>query len=120
MAGPYQIQAAIAAVHADAPTAAATDWSQIVQLYDQLLDHMPTTIVALNRAIAVAELDGPQPALAIVDALDLDNYHLYHAARAELLQRLDRVDEAATAYERALDLTTNEVERDYLRGAEPS
>ena len=102
MPGPYQIQAAIAAVHADAPTAAATDWSQIVQLYDQLLGYTPTPIVALNRAIAVAELDGPHPALAIIDDLDLDDYHLYHAARADLLQRLDRLDEAAAAYDRAL------------------
>ena len=85
MPGPYQIQAAIAAVHADAPTAEATDWSQIVRLYDQLLVWMPTAIVALNRAIAIAELDGPEPALAIVDRLELDNYHLFHAARAEFL-----------------------------------
>ena len=95
MPGPYQIQAAIAAVHADASTADATDWSQIVQLYDQLLLYMPTPIVALNRAIAVAELDGPAPALAILDQLDLDNYHLYHAARADLLQRLGRFDDAS-------------------------
>jgi RNA polymerase sigma-70 factor (ECF subfamily) len=92
MPGPYQIQAAIAAVHADATTADATDWSQIVQLYDQLLVFMPTPIVALNRAIAVAELDGPAAALAIIDDLDLDldldRYHLYHAARADLLERL--------------------------------
>ena len=86
MPGPYQIQAAIAAVHADASTAEATDWSQIVQLYDQLLLYTPTPIVALNRAIAVAELDGPAPALAILDQLDLDNFHLYHAARADLLR----------------------------------
>lgn len=85
MPGPYQIQAAIAAVHTDAPSAAATDWSQIVQLYDQLRMFMPTPIVALNRAIAVGELDGAVPALAILDALELDNYHLYHAARADLL-----------------------------------
>jgi RNA polymerase sigma-70 factor (ECF subfamily) len=115
MPGPYQIQAAIAAVHADAPTAAATDWSQIVQLYDQLLRWMPTPVVALNRAIAVSELDGPRPALDILDGLDLANYHLYHAARADLLQRLDRPDEAADAYVRALELATNEVERDHLR-----
>ena len=70
----------------------ATDWSQIVQLYDQLLGYTPTPIVALNRAIAVAELDGPHPALAIIDNLDLDDYHLYHAARADLLQKLDRLD----------------------------
>jgi RNA polymerase sigma-70 factor, ECF subfamily len=113
--GPYQIQAAIAAVHADAYTAAATDWSQIVQLYDQLLSHTPTPIVALNRAIAIAELDGPGPALAVVDQLDLDSYHLYHAARADLLHRLHRSDDAAVAYDRALDLTTNAVERDHLR-----
>ena len=115
MPGPYQIQAAIAAVHADASTAAATDWSQIVQLYDQLMACMPTSIVELNRAIAIAELDGPAPALAILDDLELDNYYLYHAARADLLQRLDRFDDAAIAYDRALDLTANAVERDHLR-----
>jgi RNA polymerase sigma-70 factor (ECF subfamily) len=115
MPGPYQIQAAIAAVHADASTADATDWSQIVQLYDQLLVYMPSTVVALNRAIAVAELEGPAPALAILEQLDLDNYHLYHAARADLLQRLGRLDEAGVAYDRALDLTTNDVERDHLQ-----
>ena len=102
-------------MHADAPIAAATDWSQIVALYDQLLAFTPTPIVALNRAIAVAELDGPEPALALLDALDLDNYHLYHAARADLLLRVNRPDEAAAEFERALDLTTNEVEREHLR-----
>ncbi len=115
MPGPYQIQAAIAAVHADASTAAATDWSQIVQLYDQLLVHMPTPIIALNRAIAVAEHDGPAPALAILDDLDLDSYYLYHAARADLFERLDRFDDAVTEYDKALELTTNSVERDHLR-----
>ena len=90
MPGPYQIQAAIAAVHSDAPT----DWSQIVQLYDLLLAYTPTPVVALNRAIAVAELDGAAPALAI-----LDNFHLYHPARADLLQRLHRDDEAVVAYD---------------------
>jgi RNA polymerase sigma-70 factor, ECF subfamily len=115
MPGPYQIQAAIAAVHADASTADATDWSQIVQLYDQLLLYMPTPIVALNRAIAVAELDGPAPALAILDQLDLDNFHLYHAARADLLQRLGRFDDARIAYDRSINLATNVVERDHLR-----
>jgi RNA polymerase sigma-70 factor, ECF subfamily len=114
MPGPYQIQAAIAAVHADAPNAASTDWSQIVQLYDLLLVHTPTPVVALNRAIAVAELDGAAPALAILDDLDLDNFHLYHAARADLLQRLQRDDEAVAAYDRALDLATNAIERDHL------
>ena len=113
--GPYQIQAAIAAVHADASTADQTDWSQIVQLYDQLLLYTPTPIVALNRAIAVAELHGPAAALALLDELDLDNYHLYHAARADLLQRLGRADEAATAYDRSIDLATNAVERDHLQ-----
>lgn len=106
MPGPYQIQAAIAAVHSDAPT----DWSQIVQLYDLLLAYTPTPVVALNRAIAVAELDGAAPALAI-----LDNFHLYHPARADLLQRLHRDDEAVVAYDRALDLATNGVERDHLQ-----
>jgi RNA polymerase sigma-70 factor (ECF subfamily) len=115
MPGPYQLQAAIAAVHADAPIAAATDWSQIVALYDQLLTFTPTPIVALNRAIAIAELDGPEPALVLLESLDLDNYHLYHAARADLLLRVGRRDEAAAEFERALDLTTNDVERDLLR-----
>jgi RNA polymerase sigma-70 factor, ECF subfamily len=115
MPGPYQIQAAIAAVHADASTAAATDWAQIVQLYDQLLAFMPTSIVALNRAIAVAELDGPAPALAIVEELDLDNYYLFHAARADLLERLGRAEEAAVAYGVAVALTANAVERDHLQ-----
>ena len=114
MPGPYQIQAAIAAVHADASTAEATDWSQIVQLYDQLLMYTPTPIVALNRAVAVAELDGPAPALALLGELDLDSFHLYHAALADLLQRLGRLDEAAVAYDRAIDLATNAVERDHL------
>jgi RNA polymerase sigma-70 factor (ECF subfamily) len=114
MPGAYQIQAAIAAVHADAPNAADTDWSQIVRLYDQLLALTPTPVVALNRAIAVAELDGPAPALALVDPLDLDDYHLYHATRADLLERLGRVEEADAAYEAALALTTNPVERRQL------
>ncbi len=115
MPGPYQIQAAIAAVHADASTAADTDWSQIVQLYDQLSRFTPTPVVALNRAIAVAELEGPAPALAILDELDLDGYHLYHAARADLLQRLGNDADAALAYDRALALTTNAVEQEHLR-----
>jgi RNA polymerase sigma-70 factor (ECF subfamily) len=115
MPGPYQIQAAINAVHADAATAAGTDWSQIVQLYDQLLVVQPSPVVALNRAIAVAELDGPAVALAIVDRLDLDTYHLFHATRADLLERLGRPDEALVAYEAALARTDNGVERDLLR-----
>jgi RNA polymerase sigma-70 factor, ECF subfamily len=115
MPGPYQIQAAIAAVHTDAASAAATDWSQIVQLYDQLQMFMPTAVVALNRAIAVGELDGPGPALAILDQLELDNYHLYHAARADLLHRLGRCEEALAAYDEAAALATNQVERDHLQ-----
>jgi RNA polymerase sigma-70 factor, ECF subfamily len=115
MPGPYQIQAAIAAVHADAASASQTDWSQIVQLYDQLLSITPTPIVALNRAIAVAELEGPAPALAILDDLDLGNYHLYHAARADLLEQLGRFGDAALAYDVALELATNAVEHDHLQ-----
>ena len=87
--GPYQIQAAINAVHSDAPTAAATDWKQVLQLYDHLFSVAPSPIVALNRAVAVAEVDGPQAALALVDGLDLDRYHVFHAVRADLLRRLD-------------------------------
>ena len=86
-----------------------------MQLYDQLLAFTPTPVVALNRAIAVAELDGPEPALAILDRLDLGSYHLYHAARADLLDRSRRLAEAPTASERALELTSNEVEQTYLR-----
>jgi RNA polymerase sigma-70 factor, ECF subfamily len=115
MPGPYQVQAAIAAVHADAPIAEATDWSQIVQLYDQLLAVNPSPIVRLNRAIAVAELEGPARALAELDQLELDNYHLYHAARADLLERLQRHDEAIASYDRALDEATNEAEREHIR-----
>ncbi|MFP5317693.1 MAG: RNA polymerase sigma factor [Acidimicrobiia bacterium] len=113
--GPYQIQAAINAVHTSAPTAEATDWRQIVQLYDQLLAFTPTPVVALNRAVAVAEVDGPAPALELVDALGLDDYHLLHATRADLLRRLGRLDEAATAYDAALARTDNRAERHLLR-----
>ena len=88
--GPYQIQAAINAVHSDAPVAAATDWGQIMRLYDQLLAVAPSPVVALNRAVAVAEVDGPAAALALVDGLDLDGYYLFHAIRADLLRRLGR------------------------------
>jgi RNA polymerase sigma-70 factor, ECF subfamily len=108
--GPYQIQAAINAVHSDARTTADTDWGQIVQLYDQLLAITPSPVVALNRAIALAELDGPEPALAIVNTLDLDTYHLFHAVRADLLARLTRYDEARDAYDAALALATNAAE----------
>src|SRR5262249_47231494 len=112
--GPYQIQAAINAVHTDAETAADTDWRQIVQLYDQLLAIAPSPVVALNRAVAVAELDGPAVALVAVDALDLDAYHLFHSTRADLLARLGRADEARAAYERALELTGNAAEHALL------
>jgi RNA polymerase sigma-70 factor (ECF subfamily) len=112
--GPYQIQAAINAVHSDAPSAEATDWSQIVQLYDQLMAIAPSPVVALNRAVAVAEIEGPEAALALIDELDLDGYHLFHAIRADLLRRLGRVAEAAAAYGAAIDLTENAAERDFL------
>ena len=114
--GPYQLQAAINAVHSDAPTAADTDWSQIVQLYNHLLTLTPTPIVALNRAVAVAEVDGPAAALEVADALDLTTYYLFHAIRADLLTRLNRPAEAQAAYQTALDLTSNEAEQDFLRG----
>jgi RNA polymerase sigma-70 factor, ECF subfamily len=112
--GPYQIQAAIAAVHSDAPTAARTDWRQILALYDQLRAIAPTPVVGLNRAVAVAELDGPAVALAEVDQLDLDGYHLYHATRADLLRRLDRPADAAAAYDQAIALAENAAERAFL------
>jgi RNA polymerase sigma-70 factor, ECF subfamily len=115
--GPYQIQAAINAVHSDAATAADTDWSQIVRLYDQLLALTPTPVVALNRAVAVAELAGPATALAIVDELDLEAYYLYHAIRADLLRRLGRDREALLAYESAIARTDNAAEQAFLRAA---
>jgi RNA polymerase sigma-70 factor (ECF subfamily) len=113
--GPYQIQAAINAVHSDAPSAAATDWSQILQLYNQLLSLVPSPVVALNRAVAVAEVEGADAALALIDGLDLDGYHLFHAIRAELLRRLGRNVEAALAYEAALARSENVVEHDFLQ-----
>jgi RNA polymerase sigma-70 factor, ECF subfamily len=114
--GPYQIQAAIAAVHSDADTAVDTDWDQVVTLYDQLLVFTPSPVVSLNRAVAVAERDGPGPALALVEELseELDGYYLFHAARADLLARLDRSDEAVAAYDRALERTANAAERELL------
>jgi len=96
--GPYQLQAAINAVHADAGAIEETDWSQIVALYDQLLAVAPTPVVALNRAIAIGEVQGPAAALALVGELELDNYHPFHATRADLLRRLGRHSEAAAAY----------------------
>jgi RNA polymerase sigma-70 factor, ECF subfamily len=112
--GPYQIQAAINAVHSDAPSAAATDWRQILRLYDQLLAVAPSPVVALNRAVAVAEVDGPAAALALVDALDLGGYYLFHAIRADLLRRLGRRAEAGAAYEIAIAQTGNAAERAHL------
>ncbi len=112
--GPYQIQAAINAVHCDAPTAADTDWRQILQLYDQLLSVAPGAVVALNRAVAVAEVEGPEVALRLVDALDLKRYHLFHAIRADLLRRMGRMAEAAAAYEAAIACAGNETERNFL------
>jgi RNA polymerase sigma-70 factor (ECF subfamily) len=113
--GPYQLQAAINAVHADAPTIEQTDWSQIVALYDHLLAVAPTPVVALNRAIAIGEVRGPAAALALIEDLDLDNYHAFHATRADLLRRLRRDSEAAAAYQRAAALAPTEAERDFLR-----
>jgi RNA polymerase sigma-70 factor (ECF subfamily) len=112
--GPFQIQAAIAAVHSDADDYAYTDWRQIVELYDKLLALTPTPVVALNRAVAVAELEGPSEALRLVDGLDLEQYHLYHATRAELLYRLGDHGGAQRAYGRAIEIAENEVERRFL------
>jgi RNA polymerase sigma-70 factor (ECF subfamily) len=113
--GPYQLQAAINAVHADAATVEQTDWSQIVALYDQLLGVAPTPVVALNRAIAIGEVHGPAAGLALVDELDLDNYYAFHATRADLLRRLGRSREAATAYARAAAMAPTDAERDFLQ-----
>lgn len=110
--GRYQLQAAINAVHIDP----VTDWTQVVALYDQLLRIDPSPVVAPNRAVAVAEIDGPAVALRIVDTIDhLDDYHVYHAVRADLLERLDRSHDARAAYDRAIELTGNPAERDHLK-----
>jgi RNA polymerase sigma-70 factor (ECF subfamily) len=113
--GSYQLQAAINAVHSDAPTAAGTDWGQILQLYDQLLALAPSPIVALNRAVALAELDGAEAALQLVDRLDLGDYRLFHAIRADLLRRMGRFVDAVTAYEAAIRRSDNAVERTFLQ-----
>ncbi|GAA0986789.1 RNA polymerase sigma factor [Acrocarpospora macrocephala] len=110
--GPYQIQAAINAVHTDA---GGTDWEQVLRLYDQLMVVAPSPVAELNRAVAVAEVSGPGEALGLVDGLGLDGYHVFHAVRANLLRRLGRDDEAVAAYEAALARTGNEVEREFLR-----
>jgi len=113
--GPYQIQAAINAVHSDAPEAAATDWWQILQLYNQLVAIAPSPVVMLNRAVAVAEVEGPDAALTIVDGLDLEGYYLFHAIRADLLRRLGRNAEASLAYAAAIAGTENATERAFLQ-----
>ncbi|TFV75604.1 sigma-70 family RNA polymerase sigma factor [Blastococcus sp. CT_GayMR19] len=113
--GPYQLQAAINAVHTDAATAADTDWRQIVQLYDHLLAIAPSPVVALHRAVALAEVDGAAAGLALVDALDLPRHHVFHAVRADLLRRLGREDEAAEAYDAAVTLSGNAREQAFLR-----
>jgi RNA polymerase sigma-70 factor, ECF subfamily len=108
--GPYQIQAAIAALH----TEPVADWDEIAALYERLLQLSPSPVVELNRAVAVAMRDGPEPGLSLIDRLPLDSYYLFHAARADFLRRLDRTDEAQAAYERALELAESEPERRYL------
>jgi len=117
-AGPYALQAAIAAVHADAPTSSATDWAEIVGLYDVLLRMEPSPVIELNRAAAIAMRDGAEHGLALIDAIlahgELEKYHLAHAARADLLRRLGRTAEATDAYERAVQLTIEEPERRLL------
>jgi RNA polymerase sigma-70 factor (ECF subfamily) len=120
--GPYTLQAAIAATHAEAPTAAATDWEQIVALYTLLMRLAPSPVVELNRAVAVAMRDGPVSGLALIDAIlrrgdggGLGNYHLAHAARADLCRRLGKTTEARAAYQRALDLARLEPERRFLQ-----
>jgi RNA polymerase sigma-70 factor (ECF subfamily) len=115
--GPYQLQGAVAALHARAPRAEDTDWPQISALYERLAVLSPSPVVRLNRAVATAMADGPARGLPLVDELagELDGYHLFHATRADLLRRLDRLDEAAESYRRALELVTNPREGSYLR-----
>jgi RNA polymerase sigma-70 factor (ECF subfamily) len=114
--GPFQLQAAIQAVHCNADSFEATDWPQIVALYDHLFSVLPTPVVALNRAIAVAEIEGPGAALTALDAIapDLDNYHLIHAARGTMLRRIGRRDAAQAAFERAAHLAATEADRRFL------
>jgi RNA polymerase sigma-70 factor (ECF subfamily) len=113
--GPYQIQAAINAVHSDAAGPAETDWNQILALYDQLMSFTPTPVVALNRAVALAEVDGPRAALEAIEGLPLDRYYLYHAIRADLLRRLGDTDNAAAAYQAAIERTENRSEIVFLK-----
>ena len=112
--GPYQLQAAIAAVHSDARSVTTTDWTQILALYDRLYASARTPVVALNRAIALSEVEGPADALVLVDALDLDTYYLWHATRADFLARLGRTSESRAAYDEALSRTANDAERALL------
>ncbi len=118
--GPYQIQAAVGAVHSDAVTAADTDWGQILALYDQLYAMSPTPVVALNRCVALAEVRGPAAALDELGQLSLDGYHLFHATRADLLRRLGRPEEARAAYDAAIAGTANGAERSFLQGRRDS
>jgi RNA polymerase sigma-70 factor, ECF subfamily len=118
--GLYQLQAAIGAVHSDASAAADTDWRQILALYDQLAVVAPTPVVALNRCVAVAEVEGPAHALALADELRLDGYHLYHVTRADLLRRLGRPEEAAAAYGEAIARAGNRAERSFLQARRDS
>ena len=113
--GPYQLQAAINAVHSDARSAAETDWAQILALYDQLIAVTPTPVVALNRCVAVAETQSPSLALELVDQLGLDGYHLFHSTRADLLRRLERRSEAAASYDAAIARTANRAEQSFLQ-----
>ena len=112
--GPYQLQAAINAVHSDAPTADDTDWRQILALYDRLVAIAPSPVAALNRAVAVAEVEGAEQALSDIGELELDGYYLYHSIRAELLRRLGRRDESRAAYDAAISLVDNVTEREFL------
>ncbi len=114
--GPYQLQAAISAVHTDALDSSMTAWDQVLQLFDQLLALTPSPVVALNRAVAVAEIDGPEVALGLVDRLPLSAYHAWHATRADLLRRLGRPAEALAAYDEAIRLAGNQPEREFLTG----
>ncbi len=118
--GPYQLQAAINAVHCDAPSAAHTDWPQILSLYNHLMEIAPTPVVALNRAVAIAEIDGPAAALALIEAIDLPRYHLLHAVRADFLRRLGRTSDAAAAYQLALETCDNAAERKFLESRSQS
>jgi RNA polymerase sigma-70 factor, ECF subfamily len=113
--GPYQIQAAINAVHSDAPTGADTDWRQVLQLYDQLMTVAPSPVAELNRAVAVAEVDGPVAALRIIDDLDMDRFYLLHAIRADMLSRLGRTADAIAEYDAAIARTDSKAQRDFLQ-----